>query len=688
MENTNNPNAMTSAVNQAVNERGGTPFLGLGAKIKYLQAVLMELMRKDNDGQGRILNDVILCQQLAGSINHYEFIEHVALNLRYRLTQTRSPNPCIINGEEQQQSIYKDSDARNRITSAFIDALCEVPGDFSNEEISLIVHDKMEMELATFLKDASGALIKDEQGGAQKKIEEWADRQGGKLINPCPFGINGEPKLEKANLDCLMSYINNDFRVTKIKGNKRGIVFWDRCAYTEDPNRIADIIRFYLKSYGIHPDAYEIKKYVDAISVSGEAKARDKRILIPTPTGLIHVFNKTLDKIEPQERSSYPELRPFYQGNGFEVCQPDPDVIVTRALDAEFNPNAYDPDVVQVMREWSNYSQPMFKILCQEGGWILSGSKFAKGIAINVGESGCGKSAFCDVLKGMLGENKFSTVSAKQLANEQGFFLHEMVNVRANFSEEVDPNELSLYMQNTLKDISGGDTPQTINEKNKGSYKAIIQANLVFNTNVLPPVSDEATRQRMIVVPFLNPKSKKGSVNAKALPDRKSAQSHFLNLFISGLVELSQSDGDFFSDRFTQCKELSEAMAVFEANGSTEYEWTADELANYGQDFDRDGAEYFCFTKQPRNVGMPNIADRTIEALFKKYTEWCKQNKRIADKRTYFIRLEKKVWARAGIYLEVAKCNYHDATRGRLKGNFLTDPNNLNAHPDTKQANA
>lgn len=688
MENTNNHNAMTSAVNQAVNERVATPFLGLGAKIKYLQAVLMELMRKDNDGRDRILNDVVLCQQLAGSIHHYEFIEHVALNLRYRLTQTRSPNPCIINGEEQQQSIYKDSDARNRITSAFIDALCEVPGDFSNEEISLIVHDKMEMELATFLKDASGALIKDEQGGAQKKIEEWADRQGGKLTNPCPFGINGEPKLEKVNLDRLMSYTTNDFQVVKIKGGKRGIAFWDRCAYTEDPNRIADIIRNYLKSYGIQQSDNEIKKIVEAISISGEARARDKRILIPTPTGLIHVFNEKLDKVEPQERALYPELRPFYQGNGFEVCQPDPNVIVTRALDAEFNPNAFDPDVVQVMREWSNYTQPLFKVLCQLGGWILSGVKEFKGIAILTGESGCGKSAFCDVLKGMLGENKFSTVTAKQLANEQGFFLHELVDVRANFSEEVASKELSLDMQNQLKDISGGDGGSTINEKNKGSYNAIIQANLVFNTNVLPPVSDEATRQRMIVVPFLNTNAKKGTVNAKALPDRKCAQSHFLNLFIDGLVELSQRNGEFFADRFTQSKELSEAMAVFEANGSTEHEWTAEKLADYGQGFDRDGAEYFCFTKQPRNVGMPNIADRTIEALLKDYTEWCKQNKRIADKRPYFKKLFIKVWARAGIYLEVAKCNYHDATRGRLKGDFFIDPNNLNAHPDTKQAKA
>lgn len=673
-----NPTPLANAVNTNLNQKGESPFIGLGTGIKDLEAVLLHYMPKDHDGRNRIIADVELSHQLAGSLHHYSFLEHIALNLRRRLALSPAPDQYFDADKNVLPSCYGALEVRNNIANAFTIALCECCGDIYPQEVAQCVNRELLKELRIKKKDANGEILKDENGEDIYSIVEWTDKLNGRRLNPCPFGVDGASKLDKSNLDTVLSYIVNDFSVIKIIGGKRGFAMWDRYGYTENPNRMKEILKDYLKSYRIQLGDREVTSLIDAISISGEPRNRDPRLLIPTKTGLVHVFHNKLDQIKPEEVSAYPPLKPFYQGDGFEVCYPDPNVIVTRVIDAEFNPYAKDPELVQCMHEWSNHNANLFKVLCQAGGWIISGTKEFRGILIFTGSSGCGKSAYCDIVKGVIGIGKYSTVSMKQLANDQGFFFHRLIDVRANFAEEVPSNELSISLQNQLKDISGGDGGSEINEKNTSPYDAIIQANLIFNTNVLPPVSDEVTRQRIAVIPFLNPNSKRGKANVKAMAQRKSAKSVALNLYIAGLVDLVRNGGDFFADHFTQCKELSDAMNFFEQNGSTEFEWVQDKLDQNSRVMDRYGAELFCFPNA-NGATMEQLKSRTCRSQWREYKDWCKDNKRNADKEGYFKELLANVWRKVGIRLEVKK---------HTNGDYFIDPDNPNAHPNTRQTKA
>ena len=653
---------------------GESPLYGATAR---LARVLKKTMPKNIDARDRILNDVYLSHQFAGSLKHEEFIRHIAYNMRKQLMNNYHVN-------NKQMSLYDDTDTRNHIANCFLDAVAEVSADLDYDVLKRVILD----DVINFNK-----TVTDDKGNVFEQAFSFEDEEGNP-IDPCPFAKDGKYKIEESNLNALLSYITNAFYTIRIAGSREGtFAIWNIHGYTEDPKAIRQCIKNLLKSYDIQKSDDWIKNNVyKSLNVSSEPVPYDNRLLLPVQNGIIHIFNSALDGTDGTE---LPPLQTVANYGDFELAAYSRDIVITNCLQATFDPNAHHDKTNEILHGWSNDNPLLYDAILEGMGWAITANKWIKGVLFLAGEGHCGKSAVLDALRALVGEGQYSSVAPKQMDDPSSFHTFPLISSRTNIADEVPSGELSIDLQNTLKNMSGSNGAIPFNEKNKESYQAIPRACMIFATNVVPYMSDITCRRRTCVIPFLRKFSSNGKVNISAVFHTQKARNFLLLECVKGIVRLCKKPSERFSDTFTQSPELTASMKKFETESSSTALWCEYYRAEHeGADGTNSDCDFFIWnkvnkgdTKEQTDNIRRGIQKKIIRNLFNEsYLPYCKEIKRKPDNEEFFKKGVISYWQSRGRSLSVKKCNYYvpnSLIDRRLQAYFFIDPSSPENHPIT-----
>lgn len=247
--------------------------------------------------------------------------------------------------------------------------------------------------------------------------------------------------------------------------------------YTHDQNRVMHCIRKYYRNA-------TAKTRTDVISyIASEAPVKEK-----ADARFICFQNGILDL-----DSDGSELLPFTS-----------DMVMTNKIPWNYNPAASSvPDVDEFLDAVSCHDQRIRSLILECFGACLYGDTLLKKAFIFIGESNSGKSTLLDVLKNMIGNNNFSTVSLKQLTMPRSFFIPELKWKLTNIADDIsstDVKDTELF-----KEITSGNM---IGAERKGSdpFKFKPYCTLVFAANNIPAMNEDsdAVLKRLILVPCDN----------------------------------------------------------------------------------------------------------------------------------------------------------------------------------------
>lgn len=150
-----------------------------------------------------------------------------------------------------------------------------------------------------------------------------------------------------------------------------------------------------------------------------------------------------------------------------------------------------------------------------------------------------GKSTFSDILRKMLGSSNCASVSLDQF--EDGFSLDTMNHKLLNISEESDRNKIETPIMAQLKKLSSG-AGILVAAKYERPYtmRCAIKQLIISQREPTIPASDDATRSRLILVPFdLRLEDGRGDgkslINTRLTDDLAGELPGILNLAIAAL---------------------------------------------------------------------------------------------------------------------------------------------------------
>lgn len=281
--------------------------------------------------------------------------------------------------------------------------------------------------------------------------------------------------------------------------------------------------------------------------------------------------------ITPHEKEFYSTLRLPYKFDAEAGCP-----LWLKTIDEIFEGNE---DKKTVLQEFFGYA-------------LTRETRLEKALLL-LGNSRSGKSTIISVLMGLVGENNYSTVALKHIANQQ--YTPMMVNKLVNVDSDVSDKAFDFEAE--FKVITSGEEI-TCNQKFIETYKFKPFCKLVLAANIFPRITDHSSAfyKRLLLIPcdrvFLQHEQ-----NIYLKDELRGELSGILNWAISGLKRLKELR------KFTSTTFMSEAIAELEdSNNPTNI-----------------------FFKLHINV-MP--IDQNCETekrvMYEKYVAWCRDNRYLA----------------------------------------------------------
>ena len=167
----------------------------------------------------------------------------------------------------------------------------------------------------------------------------------------------------------------------------------------------------------------------------------------------------------------------------------------------------FTPRLLEAMRSWVPDPEQRLTLWKAMGYTIYPFMPFRKFFVL-IGPSGAGKSTFLDFLHEALGHKNVSAVTLNQLLSSKGeYYVAELHHKLANLADEGITLDGSYKGIELLKNAVGGSylTGRSLYSK---PFKFVNYAKLFFAVNdkraLLPLESDEALRNRMVIIEFPN----------------------------------------------------------------------------------------------------------------------------------------------------------------------------------------
>lgn len=610
-----------------------TPFQNTDP-VEALRMELKSLIPACLDARDRILNDVHTAHLLAGSRHHRDFIRHACFNL-HRMMEPQHAD--LLDGPVE---------IRNTIKKLFIAALDEERGNLRNGEIASIVSEILKEEDDEGRPIIFQYEISDEKGNVTK-------------LDPCPFGRNGEEKLDLNNKDRLFSWLFDALNLCQFEDSSF-IASWNIRGYTENQEVLKKHVRGILKSYHIQKsETYIQKEIIDSLSVSSDRVKRADWRYIPLLNGILVLAENAYK-------------RPFKEGGAYTMLRYSRNIYVTNCLNCSFDPSAKSPEMFEMIVQWADNRPQMLRVLEEFVGFCISRSHAWKGCVLLHGEGNCGKTKMLQAVEYMLGADNVVHEQLYELSKD--FFLAPLLCKSLCIGDDVHGGEMSDQDQANIKNLTSQGVVQ-INIKSKQPFQSKIQALLVFAANVLPHFSDWTCRKRIAPIPFLHQfKTNEEKKDIDTVIRSAQARNYLFLAGLRGLIRMEGRRGTRFTDFFTKCDELDASIKQFDCESTPTVEWIRQYLSEHGSG--ENSMDFTCLLWY-KTLPPGELANRSVRALYRNYEEWCNSHKRRPETR--------KSWKQSVLHYfhgenktmtTKSDCAYKNLTSGKIStAEFFIVPN-------------
>lgn len=213
----------------------------------------------------------------------------------------------------------------------------------------------------------------------------------------------------------------------------------------------------------------------------------------------------------------------------------------------DYDKNANCPIFRQYLDTVCEKDQPLIMMLEELLGYLLTNQTKIQFIFYFYGSGKNGKSVFLNVIKELVGEGNFITLTPIQI--ESSFTRASLENKKVLLIGDMSKKDSSNFITAEIKKLSGGDMISA--EKKYGSsyqFKPFVK--VVASSNFLPDSSNDSTYgaiRRIFLIPFRH--QIKGSEQDLSLMDKlKKELPGILNLAINGLHRLVRNNYQFSFD--------------------------------------------------------------------------------------------------------------------------------------------
>ena len=226
-------------------------------------------------------------------------------------------------------------------------------------------------------------------------------------------------------------------------------------------------------------------------------------------------------------------------------------------LPYDYNPHSKCPEFDKMMDNVTLRDMEIQNLLLEYVGYAISGlrASFGAKALILTGGGSNGKSTFLNVLKMLIGDDCFSTVSLEDMANPNARF--SMVNKLFNICEEVEENELKKGTAIFKSIVTGAN--MMVKKLYADTVSMRIDTKLILSCNELPSSRENtyAIYRRMLIIPFRAQFDKTTGVDKKIEDRIAKEMSGVYNRVLEAYDRLIKNDG-VFSDSLIAEKALAE----------------------------------------------------------------------------------------------------------------------------------
>ena len=255
-----------------------------------------------------------------------------------------------------------------------------------------------------------------------------------------------------------------------------------------------------------------------------------------------------------------------FDGNTFRIIPYDSDMLFTRKLPINYNPEADTSKIQQIIEDWLEDEYPfLLQIPAQALMQSLPGYQPAKKAYILIGEANAAKSTYLDLIRDFFGMNCCSKLSLQNLGMR--FSTSELVGKFVNLGDDLPDVKVGAF--NILKDLTGGRTHQ-VEEKHKNQFTADITAVHVYAANKPPGLdekidTDNAWWDRWIFLRFQNTFPKKPNWYKQNITPNLEG---FLLLVLEELAMILKNEGELqhhqqIDDVMDMWKHASSPLLIF-----------------------------------------------------------------------------------------------------------------------------
>jgi P4 family phage/plasmid primase-like protien len=236
----------------------------------------------------------------------------------------------------------------------------------------------------------------------------------------------------------------------------------------------------------------------------------------------------------------------------------------TYCLPYEYDPRAEAPVFEKFMKDISCGDDEIKNVLLEYAAYAISNDKYWLHKAlILIGDGANGKSTFMDLMKTMVGEKNYATISLSELEKDTNRYLIE--NKLFNFGEETNVNGLARS-EEFKKLAAGGEF--TIRQLYLQPYTARNKCKLIFSCNSLPMSSDISTGlyRRLLFVPFEAEFNEDDEGTDKFILEKlEKEKPGILNILIKHYKNIHKQRS------FSKCAASSQKLESFKMNNDSGY---------------------------------------------------------------------------------------------------------------------
>lgn len=357
---------------------------------------------------------------------------------------------------------------------------------------------------------------------------------------------------KKPNYDDLLKFFKKTYEYFTDNVNQR-VYTYNKIHWQEMPE--ADVAEFAEQNFKPSPTSAMRSEFVAKVKVHNLKK---EEVLRTNTTGFINLQNGVLN-LSTGELLEHSE-KYFFTG------------VLPYAYDAK----ATAPKFMQFMRDITLNRPELVAVLLEFVGYAIchhQDCKMAKALIMH-GTGANGKSTFMEIVKALIGNELYSTVSLGRIADPR--YTIDLMGKIVNIGEETDVHALNNH-ENFKTIVTGGDVEVHRYYENPFSMRCTTK--LMFACNKLPYTRDDSDGlyRRLLLVPF-DAKFSGDRDNKDIKKDLLNELPGILNIIIDSYKRLIERG------RFDEGAILMQELKEFKNDNDTILSWYMEEVEETGNE--------------------------------------------------------------------------------------------------------